>query len=102
YFICEKLFRFLVSETIPASRELLAPLAEEFRKSDYDFGAVVARVLRSNLFFSAQAYRSRVKSPVDLVLGVAWALEAHEPDPSPERKRTSLKTSVLADVIESL
>jgi uncharacterized protein (DUF1800 family) len=102
YFICGKLFRFLVSETIPATHELLEPLAEDFRRSDYDFGALVSRMLRSNLFFSEQAYRSRVKAPVDFVLGIAWALEAHEVEPTPERKRTSLKMSVLADVLESL
>ena len=39
------------------------PLAEQFRKSDYDFGALVATMLRSNLFFAPQAYRTRIKSP---------------------------------------
>jgi uncharacterized protein (DUF1800 family) len=101
-FICTKLFRFLISETIEPTRELLEPLAEDFRKSDYDFGALVSRVLRSNLFFSAEAYRTRVKSPVDFMLGIAWALEAHEVDPKPDRKRTSLKMSSLASVLESL
>src|SRR4051794_351109 len=38
-FIVGKLFRFLVSETIPAAPELLEPLAEQFCKSDHDFGA---------------------------------------------------------------
>ena len=61
YFICGKLYRFLVSENVPATPELLAPLAEEFRANNYDFGALVGRVLRSNLFFSPQAYRGRVK-----------------------------------------
>ena len=59
-------------------------------------------MLRSNLFFSAEAYRTRVKSPVDFVLGIAWALEAHEVDAKPDRKRTSLKMSSLASVLESL
>ena len=54
-----KLYRFLVSETIPPTPELLEPLAEQFRKSDYDFGALVATVLRSNLFFSPEAYRTQ-------------------------------------------
>ncbi len=45
HFICGKLYRFLVSETNPPSAELLDPLAERFRKSDYDFGALVKTVL---------------------------------------------------------
>src|SRR5207248_10558849 len=77
YFICEKLYRFLVSETVPPTPELLEPLADQFRRSNYDFGAVVARVLRSNLFFSQTVYRTRVKAPVDFVLGIVHALEGH-------------------------
>jgi uncharacterized protein (DUF1800 family) len=78
-FVCTKLFRFLVSETMAATPELLAPLAEQFRKSDYDFGALVATVLRSNLFFSPEAYRTRVKSPVDYAIGIVRGLEGNVP-----------------------
>src|SRR5205085_1201711 len=35
-FLVGKLYRFLISETVPATPELLEPLAERFRKSDYD------------------------------------------------------------------
>jgi uncharacterized protein (DUF1800 family) len=75
YFITAKLFRFLVSDTVPATPELLAPLATEFRRSDYNFGALVERVLRSNLFFSPQVYRTKVKSPVEFALGIVRPLE---------------------------
>src|SRR5205807_2847212 len=37
----------------------------------------VARVLRSNLFFAPVVYRTRVKAPVDFVLGIVHALEGH-------------------------
>jgi uncharacterized protein (DUF1800 family) len=74
YFIAGKLFRFLVSETVPATPELLEPLAAAFRR-DYDFGALVETVLRSNLFFSPRVYRTRVKGPVDFGLGIVRALE---------------------------
>ena len=76
YFICDKLFRFLVSETIPPSRELIAPLADQLRNSGWDFGALVATVLRSNLFFDPQCYRTRVKSPVEFAVGIARARAA--------------------------
>jgi uncharacterized protein (DUF1800 family) len=74
-FLAGKFYRFLVSETVPATPELLQPLAEQLRKTEYDFGAAVATVLRSNLFFSPAAYRSGVKSPVDFALGIVRALE---------------------------
>ena len=76
YFICGKLFRFLVSETIPPERELLEPLVDQFRKSGWDFGALVATVLRSNLFFAPDAYRTKVKSPVEFAVGIGAALGA--------------------------
>jgi uncharacterized protein (DUF1800 family) len=75
YFIVNKLYRFLVSETIAARPELLEPLATQFRKSDYDFGRLVATMLRSNLFFAPEVYRTRVKSPVDFVISLVHALD---------------------------
>jgi uncharacterized protein (DUF1800 family) len=75
YFVTAKLFRFLVSETVPATPELIAPLAQQFRRSNYDFGALVERVLRSNLFFAPQVYRTRIKSPVEFALGIVRPLE---------------------------
>ena len=74
-FMVGKLYHFLVSETVPATPELLAPLAEQFKKSGYDFGALVKTVLSSNLFFSPLVYRTRVKSPVDFVLNIVRGLE---------------------------
>jgi uncharacterized protein (DUF1800 family) len=91
-FIAGKLYRFLVSESVPATPELLEPLAEQFRKSDYDFGALVKTVLRSNLFFSQTVYRTRVKAPVDFLLGIARPF-------LPERRPG---TTALGDALEDL
>ncbi|CAN5601151.1 hypothetical protein BH10PLA2_BH10PLA2_19710 [soil metagenome] len=74
-FIVGKLYRFLISETSVPSPELIAPLAERFRKSKYDFGDLVQTMLRSNLFFSNEAYRAQVKSPVSFALGIVHGLE---------------------------
>ncbi len=89
YFVAGKLYRFLVSETTPAPPELLAPLAESFRK-DYDFGALVSRVLHSNLFFAPASYRARIKAPVDFALGIVRALEG------------KIGTTALAGALEEL
>jgi uncharacterized protein (DUF1800 family) len=90
YFLCGKLYRFLVSEMTPPTPELLEPLAAQFRKGDYDFGTLVKTVLRSNHFFSAAAYRSRIKSPVDFALGIVRGLEG------------KTGTTALAAVLEEL
>jgi uncharacterized protein (DUF1800 family) len=75
YFVTAKLFRLLISDTIAPTPALLEPLATSFRASDYDFGALVSRMLRSNLFFAPSVYRTRVKPPVDFALGIVRALE---------------------------
>jgi Protein of unknown function (DUF1800) len=74
-FIVGKLYRFLVSETVAPTPELLEPLIVQFRKSNYDFGALVKTILTSNFFFSDTVYRTKVKSPVDYTLGMVRALE---------------------------
>jgi uncharacterized protein (DUF1800 family) len=74
-FIVHKLYRFLISEADTPPADLIDPLADSFRK-DYDFGKLVETMLRSNLFFGETAHRTRIKPPVDYVLGMARALEA--------------------------
>src|SRR5207253_4005988 len=39
-FIVAKLYRFIISENVAPTPELLEPLAARFRASDYDFGAL--------------------------------------------------------------
>jgi hypothetical protein len=89
-FIARKLVRFLVSDTLILSEELIQPLADRFRAGKFDFGKLVETVLRSNLFFSHHAYRNQIKSPVDFVLGIVRALEIR------------VSTTALAVALESL
>ncbi len=67
-FLVGKLYEHFVSETPPPAG-LLDPLAESFRKSDYDIAALMKTMLSSKWFFSANAFRKRIKSPVEFVLG---------------------------------
>jgi uncharacterized protein (DUF1800 family) len=71
-FLVRKLYRFYVSETDPPA-PLLEPLAERLRSHDYDIADLVKTMLGSRLFFSKHAYRQRVKSPVEFVLGAVRA-----------------------------
>jgi uncharacterized protein (DUF1800 family) len=74
-FLVRKLYRFLVSETADPPDALLEPLAARYRRSDYDTGDAVATILRSRHFYSEYAYRQRVKSPVEYVLGIVGAAQ---------------------------
>src|SRR4051812_13482664 len=81
-FLVRKLYRYLVSEGETPPDGLLEPLAERYRASGYAPAELVGTVLRSRLFFSDRAYRQRVKSPVEYVVGLLRALEAKTEPPS--------------------
>ena len=72
--VVRRLYRWLISETEEPPDALIAPLAESFAK-DYDVGKLVETMLRSNLFFSRQAYRQRIKGPLEFGVGIVKALE---------------------------
>jgi len=91
--LVRKLYRWLISETGQPSDALIAPLAESFAK-DYDAAKLVETMLRSNLFFSPEAYRQRVKCPVEFALGIVKGLEGLIP--------TAPLASDLADLGQNL
>jgi uncharacterized protein (DUF1800 family) len=72
--VVRRLYRWLIRETEEPSDTSIAPLAESFAK-DFNVASLVETMLRSNLFFSPQAYRQRIKSPLEFGLGIVKALE---------------------------
>jgi uncharacterized protein (DUF1800 family) len=74
-FLVRKLYRAFVSEGAEPPDRLVEPLAEQLRKSDYDIGGLLRTILVSRLFFSNHAYRRRVKSPVEYVVGLTRTLD---------------------------
>ena len=78
--IVRKLYRWLISETAEPDARLIAPLGESFAKN-HDVLQLVETMLRSNIFFSAAAYRQRMKSPVEFSLGIIKGLEEAVPTP---------------------
>jgi uncharacterized protein (DUF1800 family) len=72
--VVRRLYRRLISETEEPSDARIAPLAESFAR-DFNVEKLVETMLRSNLFFSPQAYRQRVKGPLEFGLGIVKALE---------------------------
>lgn len=51
-------------------------LAACYRRNDRDVGRTLRQLLQSRLFFSAAAYRSKVKSPAEFVIGTVRLLGA--------------------------
>src|SRR5262249_1007966 len=94
-FIAGKLYRLFVSETNPASPEVLDALAERLRQSNWDVGALVKTMLRSNLFFSATASRTSVKSPVEFAIGICRGLEGRIGTPQLAQALEGLGQSVF-------
>jgi uncharacterized protein (DUF1800 family) len=74
-FLVRKLFRYFVSDTLQPDDKLLEPLAEKFRTSGYNIHTVVSTMLRSNIFFSSESYRAKVKSPIEFAASLIHQLE---------------------------
>ena len=79
-YIAHKLAVRFVSDSPPPA--LVARAAETFRRTDGDIRATLATIVQSPEFFSRAAYRSKVKSPFELVVSAARALGA-QPDTTP-------------------
>jgi uncharacterized protein (DUF1800 family) len=78
-FLVGKLYRYLISENDTPPAKLLDPLAAQLRKSDYDIGALVRTMISSNHFYSEYAFRRRIKSPCEFVIGAAKSTVENTP-----------------------
>jgi len=73
-FLATKWLRWFVHpEPEPAEIDGLAAI---YRQRDRDIGATLRVLFASRLFFSSRAYRSKVKSPAEFVIGTVRSLDA--------------------------
>ena len=75
-FIARKLVRFFAFDEPAAPDALLEPIAEDLRHNGFEIGPVVKRILASDLFFSEFAVGRKVRSPVELGVGLLRSLGA--------------------------
>jgi uncharacterized protein (DUF1800 family) len=75
-FIVGKLFAFFAYPD--PDEETLQKFVDVYLDSDRSIGATVEAILRSDEMYSARAYRSLVKTPVDYAIGAVKALGAQE------------------------
>lgn len=75
-FIAKKLLRFFVADEPELPAQLIEPIAQQLREENFVFPPVLKRILSSNLFYSEFAIGRKVRSPVELGVGLLVALEA--------------------------
>jgi uncharacterized protein (DUF1800 family) len=66
-FLARRLWRFFAYEN-PADADL-QPLIAAYNSSNHNIGAMMRALLTSPAFYSSQAYRARLKSPVEFLVG---------------------------------
>jgi len=79
-YIAAKLARRFISDNPPQA--VVDRAAQVFMKSDGDIREVVRAIITSNEFYSRQAFRSKVKSPFEVVVSAMRAMNA-APDSTP-------------------
>ena len=73
-FIARKLVKYYVMDEPAAADELLAPLAQRLRKDQFQIRGTLEMIFRSNLFYSEHAVARKIKSPIELVVGIMRGL----------------------------
>lgn len=93
HFLARQLARRFVSDS--PSSDLVEAAARTYLKTDGDIRAVVRTIVTSSEFFSSRSYHSKVKSPFEVVVSAARALDA-VPDSTP---RTALAVAYLGEPV---
>lgn len=75
-FICTKLVRYFVTDDEDLPPELIAPLAKRFRDEGLVTAPVLEMIFTSKFFYSEAAVARKVRSPVELGIGLLRSLDA--------------------------
>ncbi len=80
-YICRKLYRWFIYHDVTPEIEIniIQPLADIFRKNNYDILPVVKTLISSEHFFDTANRGCQIKSPVDLIIGLVRELEINFP-----------------------
>ncbi len=80
-FICRRLYTWFVYYNITPEieREIIEPLADIFRKNNYEILPVLKALISSEHFFDNTNRGCQIKSPVDLMIGLSRELEIKFP-----------------------
>lgn len=73
-FIARKLINYFVCDQ-PVSDELVEPLAAELRNNSFHIQPIVRKILTSRYFYSSASIGQKIRSPVDLAIGLLRSLD---------------------------
>ena len=73
-FIARKLIHYFVCDQT-VSDELVEPLAIELRNNDFHIQPIVRKILTSRYFYSSASIGQKIRSPVDLAIGMLRSLD---------------------------
>jgi uncharacterized protein (DUF1800 family) len=81
-YICRKLYRFFVYYVIDDTVEanVITPLADIFRRNNYEIKPVLEALFSSEHFFDALQQSCVIKNPVDYLIGMAREMDLTFPD----------------------
>jgi uncharacterized protein (DUF1800 family) len=71
-YICTKLYRFFVNDQIDPQK--VQWMADRFYKSGYEIAPLLKDIFTADWFYESQHIGSRVKSPIDLLVGIRRSL----------------------------
>lgn len=67
-FITQKIYRYFVNEHV--DKDKVDKLAEGFYQSNYDLQKLMAAIYKSDWFFEEKNIGTKIKSPVELIVGI--------------------------------
>ena len=77
-FITRKIYRYFVNEKVDETR--VESLSRQFYESGYEVAPLLRSIFESDWFYAPQHIGSRIKSPVELIVGVMRALDVRFTD----------------------
>jgi hypothetical protein len=79
-FVCTRLFRFFVADNVDEGGEqVISAMMQTYFESDYEIRAVLRTMFQSDYFKSEQARYTRVKGPVELLVGAVRLAGTYRP-----------------------
>jgi uncharacterized protein (DUF1800 family) len=92
-FIVRKIYRFFVNDAV--NEEHVKTLSESFYKSDYDISQLMHTIFSAEWFYEPVNRGCKIKSPVELLVGMVRQLDAKVLNPEPFFKIQKLLGQVL-------
>lgn len=84
-FLTRKLYRYFVNERIEGqiSEQRVQQLANSFYKSNYDIAQLMQEIFTSQWFYADQHIGTKIKSPIDFLVGVMRTIQVEFEDKKP-------------------